>query len=173
LEDILSRLKIASGYLAEVFSLQNMVIRPFEARDTDAWAKMRARLWPDADAREMAREAAAFATGSKVPTLDAVLVAEDYDARPVGFIELAVRPFSDGCDSMPVPHIEGWYVEPAARGQGVGRALMRAAEEWSRARGFTELASDSELDDDAAQRAHASCGFEEVDRLVKFRKKLV
>ena len=121
----------------------------------------------------MMREAMAFAAGTKVATLDAVFVAEDADAKPVGFIELAVRAFSDGCDSMPVPHVEGWYVEPAARGQGVGRALMRAAEEWSRTHGFIELASDSELDDDSAQRAHARCGFEEVDRLVKFRKKLV
>jgi aminoglycoside 6'-N-acetyltransferase I len=172
LEDILSRLKIATGYLAEVFSLQNMVIRPSEARDADAWAKMRARLWPDEDAHGMLREARAFVAGSKVATLDAVFLAEGGDAKPVGFIELAVRAFSDGCDSMPVPHVEGWYVEPGERGHGVGRALIRAAEEWSRARGFTELASDSEFDDDAAQRAHASCGFEEVDRLVKFRKRL-
>lgn len=120
----------------------------------------------------MAREVRAFVAGSKVATVDAVFLAEGIDAQPVGFIELAVRAFSDGCDSMPVPHVEGWYVETAARGKGVGRALMRAAEEWSRARGFTELASDSELDDDAAQRAHVRCGFEEVDRLVKFRKKL-
>jgi aminoglycoside 6'-N-acetyltransferase I len=120
----------------------------------------------------MLREARAFAAGSNVATLHAVLVAEGVDASPIGFIELSIRAFSDGCDSMPVPHIEGWYVEPSARGQGIGRALVHAAEEWSRKRGFTELASDSELDNDAAQRAHASCGFEEVDRLVKFRKKL-
>jgi len=120
----------------------------------------------------MLREAHAFVAGSKVATLNAVFVAEGDDASLVGFIELSVRAFSDGCDSMPVPHIEGWYVEPGERGRGVGRALMRAAEEWSRTRGFTELASDSELDNDAAQLAHARCGFEEADRLVKFRKKL-
>ncbi len=163
---------LASGYLEEVFSLSNMLIRPSEPRDTDAWAAMRTRLWPDADAHEMTSEALAFAAGTKVATLDAVFLAEGAEATPVGFIELAVRAFSDGCDSMPVPHVEGWYVEPAVRGQGIGRALMRAAEEWSRARGFTELASDSELHDDAAQRAHVRCGFEEVDRLVKFRKRL-
>jgi aminoglycoside 6'-N-acetyltransferase I len=120
----------------------------------------------------MHREARAFATGSASAMLDAVFLAEDDEARPLGFLELSVRDFSDGCDSMPVPHVEGWYVEDPARLHGLGHALMRAAEEWARAHGFAELASDSELDNDVAQRAHARCGFEEVDRLVKFRKKL-
>jgi aminoglycoside 6'-N-acetyltransferase I len=73
---------------------------------------------------------------------------------------------------MPVPHVEGWYVEPDARGKGVGRALMRRAEEWSTARGHTELASDTEIDNMASLRAHERCGFEEVERLIKLRKPL-
>jgi aminoglycoside 6'-N-acetyltransferase I len=149
-----------------------MTIRPYEARDLESWSAMRARLWPREDAAVMVREARAFTTGSPNAMLDAVFIVEDDEAWPRGFLELSVRDFSDGCDSMPVPHVEGWYVEDPARRHGLGRALMRAAEEWARANGFTELASDSELDDDAAQRAHVRCGFEEVDRLVKFRKKL-
>jgi aminoglycoside 6'-N-acetyltransferase I len=149
-----------------------MRIRPIEARDVDAWSAMRARLWPAEVAAELARQARAFAEGSTQGVMDAVFLAEDDEARPLGFLELSVRAFSDGCDSMPVPHVEGWYVEQLARRHGLGRALMRAAEDWSRARGFKELASDSELSDDAAQRAHTRCGFEEVDRLVKFRKVL-
>lgn len=131
------------------------MIRAFAPADTDAWAALRAELWPHS-----------------IPNVTAVFVAES-DARvPVGFLELALRSFSDGCDSMPVPHVEGWYVEPGARGQGVGRALMRAAEEWSKTRGFTELASDTELDNAASLRAHEACGFSEVERLIKLRKPL-
>jgi aminoglycoside 6'-N-acetyltransferase I len=151
---------------------REMLIRPIEPADADAWGAMRARLWPAEDAAQLSREARSYVAGSKVATLDAAWIAQDSAARLVGFIELSVRPHSDGCDSMPVPHIEAWYVEPSLRGQGVGRALLSAAEEWSRSRGFTELASDSELSNTAGQRAHACCGFEEVDRLVKFRKKL-
>ncbi len=149
-----------------------MPIRPVQARDAEAWLAMRARLWPAADAGELAREARGFAAGGEKGILDAVFLAEDDRARPLGFLELSVRAFSDGCDSMPVPHVEGWYVEVSARRQGFGRALVRAAEDWARARGFTELASDAELDNAAAQCAHDRCGFEEVDRLVKFRKRL-
>ena len=149
-----------------------MLIRAVESRDVDSWSAMRSRLWPDADSAELAREARAFAAGTAPPILHAVFIAEDDRAQPIGFVELSIRAFSDGCDSMPVPHVEGWYVKDSVRRHGVGRALMRAAETWARSRGFTELASDSELSDEAAQRAHSGCGFEEVDRLVKFRKEL-
>ena len=150
-----------------------MAIRPIEARDVAAWAAMRGRLWPSAEAADLAREAQAFAAGSAGAGLDAAFVANgDEEPGAVGFLELSVRAFSDGCDSMPVPHVEGWYVEPSARRRGVGRALMRAAEEWAVARGFSELASDTEVHNVASADAHERCGFEEVDRLIKYRKRL-
>ena len=133
---------------------------------------MRARLWPDADPAELAREARAFFDCVQAATVQVVFVAAEDGAAPVGFIELAVRAFSDGCVSSPVPHIEGWYVEPPARGRGIGRRLIEAAEAWSRAHGFSELASDTDVDNTASLRAHEACGFAEVERLIKFRKPL-
>lgn len=112
-----------------------------------------------------------FLNGGNIPTIAAVFVAEE-DSAPLGFLELALRSFSDGCHSMPVPHVEGWYVEPFARRRGVGRALMKAAEDWARRRGFTELASDTEPYNNASIAAHGSMGFEETERLIKFRKAL-
>jgi aminoglycoside 6'-N-acetyltransferase I len=149
-----------------------VLIRPVEARDIAAWSAMRGRLWPDADPLELADEARAFVDGSTQPLLEAVFIADGEQARPVGFLELSVRPFADGCDSRPVPHVEGWYVEVPARRCGIGRALVRAAEEWAQARGFRELASDTEVQNAASQRAHENCGFQEVERLIKFRKML-
>jgi aminoglycoside 6'-N-acetyltransferase I len=73
---------------------------------------------------------------------------------------------------MPVPHIEGWYIEPVARGQGLGRALIRSVEQWARTRGFFEIASDTQIENESSARAHEKCGFDEVERLVKFRKLL-
>jgi aminoglycoside 6'-N-acetyltransferase I len=150
------------------------MIRELKPRDVPAWAGLRARLWPNEDRDELLREAHAFVSDGDAGFLDAVFIAESTEdgSEPIGFLELSVRAFSDGCDSRPVPHIEGWYVADALRGRGVGRALMRAAETWCTARGYTELASDTEVHNEASQVAHAKCGFEEVDRLVKFRKKL-
>jgi len=149
-----------------------MTIRPVNQRDADAWAALRSRLWPRADAAALAGETQAFFAGASDSILAAAFVAEGDDHVPIAFIELALRAFSDGCDSMPVPHVEGWYVEPFARGRGVGPALMEAAETWARSHGFTEIASDSEIDNRASLLAHEAAGFEEVERLVKFRKRL-
>jgi aminoglycoside 6'-N-acetyltransferase I len=150
-----------------------MIIRPVDARDVIVWAAMRKRLWPDADMLELSNETVEFVTDPHASILDAAFIAEAEDGKSLGFIELSIRAFSDGCDSTPVPHIEGWYVNESARQNGIGRALMAAAEAWCVEHQFTELASDAELSNVASQHAHERTGFEEVERLVKFRKLLV
>jgi len=147
------------------------MIRSIEARDAAAWGTMRARLWPHADAGELLRETAVFVAAGD-PFIDAAFIAEDEAAKPLGFVELSIRDFANGCDSMPIPFVEGWYVEPDARRQGLGRALMRAAETWAAEAGYAELASDTEVANVASQGAHAALGFEETERLVTFRKSL-
>jgi aminoglycoside 6'-N-acetyltransferase I len=62
-------------------------------------------------------------------------------------------------------------VEPLRR-TGIGAQLVRTAEEWARAQGCTEMASDTWLDNTLSQQAHAALGYEEVERLVHFRKSL-
>lgn len=140
--------------------------------DAQTWAKLRHRLWPHASYRELLVEARAFAATGEMPIVAAAFLAENERNATVGFIELAIRAFADGCESKPVPHIEGWYVEPDARRCGYGRALMGRAEAWARERGFSELASDTEIDNAISLEAHATCGFTETERLVKLRKAL-
>jgi aminoglycoside 6'-N-acetyltransferase I len=146
------------------------VVRQFQTADATAWAAMRTALWPDADPDELYREAEAFAAGDTLPTPHVVFIAAD--ECPIGFLELSVRPYANGCDSMPVPFIEGWYVKPEAQRRGVGRALIRAAEDWSRERGFVEIGSDTELANEDSVEAHERCGFAETERIVYLRKRL-
>src|SRR5882757_4204715 len=56
--------------------------------------------------------------------------------------------------------------------QGVGTALVRAAEAWARSKGLKEFASDTQLANADSQLAHAALGFTEVERLVAYRKVL-
>jgi aminoglycoside 6'-N-acetyltransferase I len=63
-------------------------------------------------------------------------------------------------------------VEPAARGQGFGTALVKAAEEWGRAQGCTELAPDTEIANVESAAVHRHVGFVEVERIICFRKVL-
>jgi aminoglycoside 6'-N-acetyltransferase I len=131
---------------------------------------MRTALWPDEDPDELAHET--LAHFANAPLYELILVAERSDGRLVGFLELNLRAYAEGCATSPVPFIEGWYVTMDSRRQGVGRRLVEAAEDWARLRGFTEIGSDTQADNALSQDAHAALGFEEAERLVSFRKAL-
>ncbi len=145
-----------------------MHIRPLEAADISPWVELRVKLWPDQLLAELDEEGRAALTAEPRMT---VFVAEE-NRTLVGFLELSLRSYAEGCSSSPVPYVEGWYVEPDWRRRGVGGALMEAAEEWSRAGGYTELGSDTEEVNRLSRDAHAALGFEEVETLVIFRKRL-
>ena len=49
---------------------------------------------------------------------------------------------------------------------------MRAAEDRARAEGYTEIASDAELENVVGIAAHLALGYEETDRVVSFRRAL-
>jgi aminoglycoside 6'-N-acetyltransferase I len=145
-----------------------MAIRAVERSDAAEWLRMRTTLWPsDGHAEEIEEY---FRAGGS-PLLTIVFVAERPDGL-AGFIELGLRPYAEGCASSPVPFIEGWYVDDDVRRTGVGAALIRTAEDWARNSGYTEIASDVELENDVSIAAHHAIGYEEVTRLVCFRRAL-
>ena len=152
--------------------LCGMKVRRAIKADADAWLAMRAALWPDANVEELRLEVGRYFVAPGEPLLPHCVFVAEAEGGIVGMLELSLRPYVDGCDSSPVPFIEGWYVAPEARRTGVGGALMHAAEAWAIAQGYTEMASDALLDNDVSHWAHASLGFEEVERAIRFRKEL-
>lgn len=147
-----------------------MKVRPLEPRDRTAWAAMRAALWPDENADRLAHETLMHFSGA--PVAEAVFICADIDGGACGFLELNLRPYAEGCASSPVPFIEAWFVTPHARHKGAGRLLVEGAEHWAILRNFTEIGSDTQLENAQSQGAHAALGYEEVERLVTFRKSL-
>jgi aminoglycoside 6'-N-acetyltransferase I len=145
-----------------------MTIRDIREADRPDWVRLRDQLWPGAPADHERETRAYFADRRDVPV---VLVAE-VDRRVVAFLELDFRKYASGCDSSPVPFIEGWYVEPAHQRAGVGRALVAAAESRARALGYREIASDALLDNAGGIAAHRALGYEEIERVVCFRRSL-
>jgi aminoglycoside 6'-N-acetyltransferase I len=149
-------------------------VRPAESADADALVGFRTALWPEGSWDEHAAEMAGYfaqpRTLGSMP--EAVLVASDGDGALLGFVELSRRPYAEGCRSSPVGFLEGWYVVPERRRQGVGRALVAAAEEWARGLGCSEFASDALVDNALSTRAHHALGFEEVVTIRCFRKPL-
>jgi aminoglycoside 6'-N-acetyltransferase I len=145
-----------------------MVVRRAVPADQAVYARLRGELWPHIPEGENQAEAAAILAAAD----QAVFLAETPRGDPVGFAEVSLRQMAEGCSTSPVGYLEGWYVRPEARHRGTGRRLMEAGEEWARARGCSEMASDTELENVASQEAHQRLGYELVERLVVFRKSL-
>jgi aminoglycoside 6'-N-acetyltransferase I len=147
---------------------QHVHIRRIVETDRADWVRLRDALWPgfladhDAETREYFEK-----------RLDApiVFVAETDDSV-VGFLELDFRKYAPGCTSSPVPFIEGWYVEAGRQRRGIGRALVAAAEAFALASGHREIASDAGMENAAGIAAHRALGYEEVERVVSFRRVL-
>lgn len=147
-----------------------MMVRAIEPGEAAEWERMRQKLWPSPDG-EHAREIAAFFHGDRSDPAE-VLVAIREGHELIGFAETTIRSHVEGCRPGRVAYLEGWFVEEAHRGQGVGAALMKAVEEWGRAQGCSELGSDTELANARSAAAHRALGFTEVERIVCFRKLL-
>jgi aminoglycoside 6'-N-acetyltransferase I len=145
------------------------MIRRYNSRDNPEWLRMRSALWPDlaGDNRQM-QDAERWLARHDA----AVFFFARDDDRLGGFLEVGERAFADGCDTQPVGYIEGWFVDADLRGQGIGRELMTAAEQWAKGRGYRELASDAQLEAAQSQAAHIQVGFTEVERAVRYRKLL-
>ena len=151
--------------------LVTVTIRPATQRDSGPWLRLRDALWPQASESEHRAEIDDFFAGQAHEPL-AVLLAEDGVGGVLGLAELSIRPSAEGCTSDRIAYLEGWFVVPEARRRGVGRALVAAAEEWGRAQGCTEFASDTQPDNLVSAAAHRALGFIEVGSVRCFRKGL-
>ncbi|HKQ53799.1 MAG TPA: aminoglycoside 6'-N-acetyltransferase [Pyrinomonadaceae bacterium] len=146
-----------------------MLIRRVTTKDWDELLRMRLDLWPDSTAADLETELPAWLRDESRAT---VFVAEREDGALAGFVEAGIRYFAEDCETRDVGYVEGWYVDADVRLQGVGRQLVRAAEDWARSRGCAEMASDCYLWNEVSIAAHLRLGYEESSRLVHFRKKL-
>jgi len=145
-----------------------IVIRQMGAADRPVWAGMRASLWPDetpqqhaAGIDQLLKDGEAWGFAAETPA-----------GAAVGFAEIGIRKYANGCDSRPVAFLEGIWVSEEFRRRGIGAQLVSHIESFLTVRGFHELGSDTPLDNGASQSAHVGWGFSETERVVYFRKLL-
>jgi L-amino acid N-acyltransferase YncA len=87
------------------------------------------------------------------------LVAENGDGRVLGFARVTPysdRPFYDGIGEF------GVYVDPAARGQGLGRGLLDELAAEAERRGMYKLTSRVFTTNAASRAVHRAAGFAEI-----------
>jgi aminoglycoside 6'-N-acetyltransferase I len=145
-------------------------VRAATPADRAAWLRMRHALWPD-ETGSHAPEIDAFLAGPRRMPLEG-LIAFDDAGNAVGFAELSIRNVAEDCTSDRVAYLEGWYVEPHLRRQGVGAMLVHACEAWAREQGCTEFGSDTQIDNLDSAAAHRALGFTETAQLRTFLKRL-
>lgn len=147
-----------------------MRIRKVTRKDKPEWLRMRFELWPHCSLTEHRREINDY---FKTRRKDVVFVAALNTDELCGFAELSLRSdYVPGAQASPVAYLEGWYVDPEYRQEGVGKRLLKFAEQWAQRHGILELASDAELSNRASIDAHLACGFNDIETTVHFIKRL-
>lgn len=141
---------------------------PLNAADP-RWLSLRQHLWPHASEAEDLREMRVVLERG-----DCVLLGLAENGAALGFVEASKRTdYVNGTDRSPVAFLEGLYVDPDFRRNGVSRALVAEVERWALAHGCSELASDSLAENVDAHAVHRALGFRETERVVFFCKRVL
>jgi aminoglycoside 6'-N-acetyltransferase I len=150
--------------------MPQIAIEPATLQTLSDWVRLRTELWPHGSRDEHERDAMQLLERASDMTC---LVARVDGLDVVGFAEVALRrDYVAGCTTSPVAFLEGIFVATGFRRQGIARLLCAEAEVWAREQGCREFASDASIDNLDSHRMHAALDFQEVERVVAFRKVL-
>lgn len=93
------------------------------------------------------------------------LIAQKHDL-PLGFIHACEH--QDGISGEPCGTVPLLAVSPTAQGMGVGRLLMKAAEDWAKEQGYRLLHLEVFANNDNARGFYQKLGFEpEILHMIK------
>ena len=144
------------------------MIRKAKMNDLPVLTELALELWPHHAADKMYYDLGKIMTAG-----ESVFFLAYAEEVPVGYAQCQLRhDYVEGTETSPVGYLEGIYVKAAAREQGFADKLMRACEDWARAEGCMEFASDCTLEDADSLAFHLKLGFKEVNRIICFAKSL-
>ena len=133
------------------------------------WVEMELVLWPEHSRQEIEKDSVHDFASPKFK----IFVAEE-NSELAGFLNLSLRTdYVQGATHYPVSYIEGLYVKPEFRRQGVASGLVKTAGEWALNQGCQEMASDAVIDNIDSQKFHEKVGFSEDERVVAYIKRII
>lgn len=139
-------------------------IRPMTTGDVPAAQGLLSQLGYPLDPQEVRRRYAAVMEAEG----HVVMVAE-HARRVVALCHCYVRP---ALDKPPEVVVQALVVDTAARGTGVGKILMTAAETWARDRGHASVALTSNVVRSEAHAFYETIGYRRAATSHLFRKTL-
>ena len=139
-------------------------IRPIREEDTEAAADLCSQLGYPTDASAMLARMRQITSDPHRAALVAHL-----DGAVVGWIDLSIEYH---LQSEPVALIGGLVIAETARGQGIGRQLCLAAEEWAHGCGVTRMRVRSNAIRERAHAFYLGAGYTRVKTSAVFEKTL-
>ena len=148
-----------------------MTIEVLDDTTLPVWISMRRDFWEDDEATvKSAYER--YKTQRRDGTA-ITFFAVDENGQYSGFLDGEIRvDYVQGAAASPVWYLEGIYVVPERRASGVGAFLLSSFEAHVRDQGFSEIASDCDLENVLSEAFHKAKGFREVLRTIHFAKDL-
>jgi GNAT superfamily N-acetyltransferase len=140
-------------------------IRRAEAGDADAAEKLFAGYLRFYEKPVIASAVHAF-IAARLARLDSVFYIAEIDGRAVGFTQL--YPAFASLSLAPSWILNDLYVDPSARGRGVGEALMDAARELAICTGAAELMLQTARTNATAQRLYEKLGWVRDDEFLVY-----
>ena len=97
-----------------------VTVRSVTPGDAAVWLRMRCELWPDGSEAEHREEIESFFSGEFPRTPWEVLLATNEERRAVGFAELGIWSYAEGCRST-----RPWGVNSGCIGPGRSSARLQ------------------------------------------------
>ena len=144
------------------------MIKKAGTKDAEPLSGLAIRMWEDHDPADLADEFRELLKRD-----DAACFITYVDGSAIAFAHCQLRhDYVEGTESSPVGYLEGIYVAEGYRKRGYAAELLAECEKWAAEKGGSEFASDCELENVDSLNFHLSLGFEEVNRIICFRKAL-
>lgn len=150
---------------SDCLSQDMSTVRPPRPNDYDKMADLAAQLGYQSTKEEISARLAEMQDSSQY----AVYVAELPGGRIAGWIGVHVF---RSVETNPCAEISGLVVDQQIRSRGIGKILLRTAENWARSRGCDAVSVLSNVKRDRAHRFYTNNGYELVKTQMSFRKRV-